>query len=43
MAIENAKKDGSDYIKKESKMRVDGPLRSQEAIRLIMETKNEWN
>ncbi|WP_288993256.1 hypothetical protein [uncultured Marinobacter sp.] len=32
------KKDGSDYIEKESKTRVDGSLRSQEAIRLIMET-----
>jgi hypothetical protein len=31
------KKDGSDYIEKESKTRVDGSLRSQEAIRLIME------
>jgi hypothetical protein len=32
------KKDGSDYIEKESKTGVDGLLRSQEAIRLIMET-----
>jgi hypothetical protein len=32
------KKDGSDYIEKESKTRVDGSLRSQEAIKLIVET-----
>ena len=37
MAIENTK-DGSDYIKKESKTRIDGSLRSREAIRLIMKT-----
>jgi hypothetical protein len=31
------KKDGSDYIKEESKTRVDGSLRSQEVIRITME------
>jgi hypothetical protein len=30
------KKDGSDYIEKESKTRVDGKLRSQEAIQLVV-------
>jgi hypothetical protein len=30
------KKDGSEYIEKESKTRVDGKLRSQEAIRLVV-------
>ncbi len=41
MAIENTKKNGSDYIEKESKTRVDGSLRSQEAIRLIINANTQ--